>query len=353
LSEELVRPGVGATWLTLRAELAAATEWADRGHEVALGQFELTKPGTISTLPAWPAPPTSAPEDRVITLGPAQFDAATGRLLRLYGAEVDGPRLELWRGPTDNDRSSFRGSFELGRPEETHGEGVLGPSSEHRWRERGLGRLVHRLDQIFCDHDQLLTAVRTSAAGINLFVDVTYHWRLTDGLALLVDVVPSSGWDCTWPRIGVRFDLPRALRYARWFGTGPYESYPDTRQAARVGRFAADIDELNVAYSRPQETGHRSELRSLVISDGTAERLRLTTWPNRERHRPGFTLSAYTPQQLDQARHPYELVPGDRVYLFLDDAVHGIGSRSCGVDVLPEHALWPGQRQFGVEFHQP
>jgi len=353
LSEELVRHGVGETWLTLRAELVAATEWADRGHEIALAQFELTKPETIAMLPAWPAPPTTEPEEPVISLGPAQFDAHTGRLLRLYGMDVDGPRLELWRGPTDNDRSRTRGSFELSRPEETHGEGVPGPSSEQHWRERGLDRLVHRLDRIFHDHDQLLAVVRASAAGTNLFVDVTYHWRLTDGLALLVNVVPSAGRDCTWPRVGVRFDLPRELRQARWFGTGPNESYPDTRQAARVGLFAADIDELNVAYSRPQETGHRSELRSLVVSDGTAERLRVTTWPNSEQHRPGFTLSAYTPQQLDQARHPYELVPSDRVYLFLDDAVHGIGSRSCGVDVLPDHALWPGQRQFGLEFHQP
>jgi beta-galactosidase len=293
------------------------------------------------------------PQQPVITLGPARFDAYTGRLLRLYGTDVDGPRLELWRGPTDNDRSSARGSFELGRPEETDGEGAPGPSSEQRWRARGLDRLVHRLDRIFHDHDQLLAVVRTSSAGTNLFVDVTYHWWLTDGLALLINVAPSPGWDCTWPRVGLRFDLPRELRRASWFGTGPNESYPDTRQAARVGSFAADIDELNVAYSRPQETGHRSELRSLVISDGTAERLRVTTWPNQEQHRPGFTLSAYTPQQLDRARHPYELVPSDRVYLFLDDAVHGIGSRSCGVDVLPEHALWPSQRQFGVEFHQP
>jgi beta-galactosidase len=353
LPEELVRPAGGETWLTLRAELAESTGWADRGHEVALGQFDLTKPETITTLPAWPASPAEEPVEPVIMLGPAQFDAHTGRLLRLFGTDVDGPRLELWRAPTDNDRSNFRGSFELGRPEETYGEGVLGPSSEQRWRERGLHRLVHRLDQIFHDHDQLLAVVRTGSAGTNLFVDVTYHWWLTDGLALLINVVPSPGWDCTWPRVGVRFDLPPELRHARWFGTGPNESYPDTRQAARVGRFAADIDELNVAYSRPQETGHRSEVRSLVISDGTAERLHITTWPNPRGHRPGFTLSAYLPQQLDVARHPYELVPNDHVYLFLDDAVHGIGSRSCGVDVLPEHALWPAKRQFGIEFRQP
>jgi beta-galactosidase len=151
----------------------------------------------------------------------------------------------------------------------------------------------------------------------------------------------------------VRFDLPRELRHASWFGTGPNESYPDTRQAARVGRFAADIDELNVAYSRPQETGHRRELRQLMISDGKAPRLSVTTRPNAEQHRPGFTLSAYTPQQLDRALHPYELGPRDRVYLFIDDAVHGIGSRACGVDVLPEHALWPSTREFGMEFRRP
>jgi beta-galactosidase len=353
LPEELVRPGVGESWLTLRAELAEETVWADRGHEVAFGQFELTKPETISTLPPWPTAPTLEPKDSVIMLGPAKFDVHSGRVLQLYGMDVDGPRLELWRAPTDNDRSNLRGSFELAGPGETHGEGTPGPSSEQRWRERGLDRLVHRLDRIFHEDDQLLAAVRVSAAGTNLFVDVTYHWWLTDRLALLVGVAPSPGWDCTWPRVGVRFDLPRELRHASWFGTGPNESYPDTRQAARVGRFAADIDELNVAYSRPQETGHRSALRSLVISDGTTERLRVSTWPNREQHRPGFTLTAYTPQQLDRARHPYELGQSDRMYLFLDDAVHGIGSRACGVDVLPEHALWPGQRQFGLEFHQP
>jgi len=350
LPDDLVQPGNGATSLTLRAELATATVWADRGHEVALAQFDLTAPDRIQQIPAWPPPPSLEPTEPVITLGATQFDARTGRLLRLYGLEVDGPRLELWRAPTDNDRSSSRGSFELGSPEEADGEGAPGPSSEQRWRERGLDRLVHRVDQIHYDHDQLRVQLRVGTAGSNLFVDVTYNWWLGDGLALLVDVMPSAGWDCTWPRVGVRFDLPAELRHASWFGTGPHESYPDTRQAARVGRFAADIDHLNVAYSRPQETGHRSELRSLVISDETAARLRVTTWPNQHQHRPGFTLTAYPPQQLDQARHPYELGPSDQVYLFLDDAVHGIGSRACGVDVLPEHALWPSARRFAVVF---
>jgi beta-galactosidase len=350
--DDLVATGDGEVWLIIKAELAAQTPWADPGHEVALGQFKLTRPGSIATLPAWPVAPAQEANEQIITLGPAQFDTQTGRLLRLLGMEVDGPRLELWRGPTDNDRGSARGSFELGRPEDTFGEGVPGPSSEQRWRERGLDRLQHRLDHLYVDHDQLLAQLRVAAAGGNLYVHVSYHWWLTDGLALMISVVPSAGWDCTWPRVGVRFDLPAELRHASWFGTGPNESYPDTRRAARVGRFAADIDGLNVDYSRPQETGHRSELRELVISDAQRPRLSIATWPNEQDHRPGFTLSAYTPQQLDRARHPYELVPGDHVYLFIDEAVHGIGSRACGIDVLPEHALWPRPRQFGMNFRE-
>ena len=67
----------------------------------------------------------------------------------------------------------------------------------------------------------------------------------------------------------------------------------------------------------------------------TSVRLRLATVPTATGHRPGFTLSRYTPQQRDRARHPYELGPSEGVFLFLDDAVHGVGSRACGIDVLP------------------
>ena len=143
------------------------------------------------------------------------------------------------------------------------------------------------------------------------------------------------------------------LTEASWCGTGPDESYPDTRQAAQVGRFSAAIDDLAARYSRPQESGHRAELRELEIGSGDGVRLRVRTAANAAGHRPGFTLRRHTPQQVDRAAHPYELSASDQVYLFLDDAVHGIGSRSCGLDVLPEHALWPSARAFTVWFPMP
>jgi len=217
---------------------------------------------------------------------------------------------------------------------------------------RSLGPpLVHRVVSV--DPRGPVVRVRVGAANSARTVDVTYRWTVTDEVALQVEVVPSPDWDCTWPRVGVRFDLPPRLRHATWFGTGPHESYPDSTRAALVGRFAADLDELNVRYSRPQETGHRAELRTLEVGDDAGVRLRLRTVPDPVGHRPGFTLTAHTPQELDRARHPHELAPPTRTYLFLDDAVHGLGSAACGVDVAPQHSLWPGARAFGVVFAAP
>ncbi len=327
----------GETWLTVRAELAADTPWAPAGHVVARAQSAVAPPVHPSHRPG-----------RVRRSGPgdaAEFDARTGRLRRLFGLDVDGPRLELWRAPTDNDCGVAFTSTD-------------GRSSESVWRARGLDRLVHRVRDVERDGDRLVVRTRAGAADSARGVDVTYRWELGDEVALHVEVVPSPDWDCTWPRVGVRFDLPAALREARWFGTGPAESYPDSSAAAYVGRFAAGWggtgpDTLNVRYSRPQETGHRPQLRSLDVGDGGRVRLRLRTLPDAAGHRPGFTLAPHSPQEVDRARHPHELPAPTGTYLFLDDAVHGLGSAACGPDVAPEHQLWPGARAFGVVFEDP
>jgi len=343
-------------WVTVRAELAQDTAWAPAGHVVAQAQAA-PLPGPAATLPrtAEVAVTRVGPGDRLV-LGPAEFDSRTGRLQRLFGTSVAGPRLELWRAPTDNDQAlSFGGSYEVGAPEETpFGLGAAAPSSAERWRARGLHRLEHRQLELLAGTSEVVSRVRVGAANSGLSVEVRYRWQLQgQDLLCLVDLEPSVGWDCTWPRVGVRFDLPAGPSRARWFGTGPHESYPDTRTAALVGSYAASVDELNVRYSRPQETGHRAGLHRLEVTGETGSVLRLRTLPGADGHRPGFTLSRHTPQQVEQAGHPHELPPSEATYLFLDDAVHGVGSRACGIDVLPKHALWPGAHQFGFVFEDP
>jgi beta-galactosidase len=83
------------------------------------------------------------------------------------------------------------------------------------------------------------------------------------------------------------------------------------------------------------------------------------TWPERvlridadrvEPLRPGFSVTPWTAEQLAAARHWYELPAPEASWLYLDAAVHGLGSRSCGPDVRPEYQLWPRAAALSVRF---
>ena len=136
------------------------------------------------------------------------------------------------------------------------------------------------------------------------------------------------------PRVGVRFAVPAALRRVEWFGRGPGEAYPDTRLAARIGRFAAPVEALQTPYLMPQENGSRADVRWAELTGGGAG-LRLEG-------RPHFALTVrpWTSEALAAARHPTDLVPDpDRLWVNADHALQGIGTASCGPGVLPPYRL--------------
>ena len=108
--------GPGERFVTLRFYQRAANLWAPAGYEVAWAQLALRVQATEQA----PSPTgatenvTVAEDERTITLAatgdrPVQavFDKTTGALA-VYGPDeenllVEGPRLHVWRGATDND----------------------------------------------------------------------------------------------------------------------------------------------------------------------------------------------------------------------------------------------------------
>lgn len=330
----------GETWLSVVAVLRDATGWALAGHALAETQLDLSAPQSAPRAPR-PAAPVSGAAP--VELGPARFDA--GVLVSLAGLAVSGPRLELWRAPTDNDKGAGFGSYGPEDPWLNSGRGVPAPSSESVWKQAGLDRLTCRVEDVAALPNGLRVRTRYAAAdnGDNVAVEET--WQLAgEVLWLRLDITPSAGWDLVFPRIGVRLDLPTDVDGASWFGAGPRESYPDSMQASVVGRHSGSLDELNVPYARPQETGHRSELRELELSRGGAPWLRIEADPDALGRRPGFSLARHTAQEVAVAGHPHELPAASRSYLYLDAAQHGLGSRACGPDVWPDFALRPEAR---------
>ncbi|HET9006440.1 MAG TPA: beta-galactosidase small subunit, partial [Actinomycetes bacterium] len=148
------------------------------------------------------------------------------------------------------------------------------------------------------------------------------------------------------PRVGLRMAVPAGLRRVEWFGRGPGEAYADTGRAARVGRFTATVDELQTPYLYPQENGNRRDVRWATLTDGHGKGIRAEGEPTFD-----LTARPWTSEQLDAARHPTDLHPGDRVWVNLDLAQQGIGSASCGPGVLPAYRLDPAPASFTVRLY--
>jgi beta-galactosidase len=130
-----------AHWL-VRAVLREDTAWAEAGHEVAWGQW----PAVSTPGPAGPEPVPHTPragEGGVLVFGAGTFDAATGELRYLDGFQVAGPRLDIWRAPTDNDLGApwhARTGPSAGRPRRTADRPLTRGRCPALRRRAGAGR---------------------------------------------------------------------------------------------------------------------------------------------------------------------------------------------------------------------
>ncbi|MDQ7910363.1 glycoside hydrolase family 2 TIM barrel-domain containing protein [Phytohabitans sp. ZYX-F-186] len=300
-------------WLTVRAVLAADTAWAPAGHVVAWGQAELAPPRPVD----WPRGGFSG----------VRFDPETGQLVRLGDLEIGGPVLDVWRAPVENDRGQgFRNDL------------------TRAWRAVGLDRVLHRVDEVRTGDDRVVVRGRSGPAGQALGLRTEMCWEPAgDGaVALTVTVTPEGIWtdtpigghDVTLPRLGLRLALPAGLTRATWFGRGPGESYVDSRAAARVGRFTAEIDALQTPYPWPQENGNHVETRWLELTGDGQPGLRVEGDPWFD-----FTARRWTSEDLDRATKPSQLRPSERVWLNVDHGQQGLGSASCGPPLPQRYRL--------------
>jgi beta-galactosidase/evolved beta-galactosidase subunit alpha len=312
-------------YLTLQFTLATDNVWGQRGHEVAWAQFALpTKPAL-----------------RSIVTGPVQVEATTvtGHEFALSfdphrGVIIDwqwrgqkllqaGPRLNLWRATTDNDRGWHGGA--------------------KAWNENLLHLLQHRLDsfEMTSDGAVVRTRIAPPVRGFGIRCEYRYTVAGNGELQIAVHGVPDGEWPCPWPRIGLAMTLPLAYRQVEWLGRGPGESYRDTKQAQRFGRWQADVDELFTNYVLPQENGNRTDVSWVSFTN-------LAGLGFRARGVPNFSAHRFTPQDLEAARHTNELTPRNEVIVHLDWQHHGIGTASCGPGPWPEHEFNAQEFRFAV-----
>lgn len=106
------------------------------------------------------------------------------------------------------------------------------------------------------------------------------------------------------------------------------------------------VDAMFMPYPQPQETGLCTDVRWLSLTDASGRGLLAAA-----REPIAFSARRYTVEDLDRARHPYELTARNAVILSLDARHSGLGNGSCGPGVLPEYEVKPEPVELTLRFY--
>ncbi len=221
--------------------------------------------------------------------------------------------LCVWRAPVDND--GYKLMPELFEKQGTGGQAL------RNWQHVGLDR-VNAEDLV--DHKVVRTFSKDGRA-------IIFEHRVD---------VPKSLDDL--PRIGVQFSLPFGFDSIRWFGRGPGENYPDRNSGSMLGEWIARPDVP--PYLVPQEFGLRTDMRWLeLISSSSGQIVRVEVLEPSAMH---FSATNYSAHDLFAAENQVDLQPRKELVVHLDVAHRGLGTASCGPDVLNKYRLQPGKYLF-------
>ncbi|WP_206537696.1 glycoside hydrolase family 2 TIM barrel-domain containing protein [Ilumatobacter nonamiensis] len=273
--------------LAVRWHQRSDMAWASAGHLVGWDQVQLR-----------------APKRRTLD-----------SLARSTGAFDVGsiePALSIFRAPTDNDGYKLMPGLA-----ERHG---IGGTALRHWQSMGIDR-----------------------DSAEEFVEHTHRRDVDDGGGVVhrhTVVVPDDLSDLG--RVGTTFELPAGFDRVRWFGRGPGENYPDRNRGSMLGVWESAID--SQPYLVPQEFGLRTDCRWFeFIRSSTGETVRLDVLVPTSLH---VSATHHRDEDLYAAAHETDLTASRRLIVHVDVAHRGLGTASCGPDVLDRDEIPTGAHTF-------
>lgn len=285
-------------------------------HQVAFNQFVI--PGNPKKMDKEPV--KLARKGNVYTANGLTFTVSptTGEItsLSLNGREqLASPlALSLYRPMTEND---------------AHRKG-----SGHFWREAGLDSISFAVKSIdFKDNVITVEAAVSGREGQKVGSSVMKYYVSADN-TLNVDGIfsPDTATVKNLPRVGLVFRTPAELasRYT-YLGRGPVETYADRKSAGHIARFVSTPHKDFHRYIVPQSTGNHTDVRFVSFNDGELK----VTSPNPFQ----FSAVPYADNVIDRAKHLNDLAEDGLVTVHLDALQTGVGTATCGPDVLPKYTV--------------
>ena len=152
------------------------------------------------------------------------------------------------------------------------------------------------------------------------------------------------------PRLGMYLSLNNQFTDLSWYGKGPQESYWDRKTGVKIGVYSGKVNEQFHVYSRPQETGNKTDIRWMQVASEAInlkvtsnQLLNCSVWP--------FTMTEIDFNSEEGAASASGLVPvtkkhgadikiGKTVQWNIDHQQMGVGGdTSWGRQVHPEYTI--------------
>ena len=233
--------------------------------------------------------------------------------------------LNIWRAPTDNDM-------------------YIKLEWEKAHYDAAYTR-AYRIEVLQNKHGVLIMEhLAVVADTVQKILDVEMTWKINeDGkIEAVIEAVKDKEFP-DLPRFGIRMFLNKKMDEITYFGMGPQESYRDKHQASCHGLFRSKVAQMHEDYIRPQENGSHYDCDYVEITNGQCGIAAVSKNPF------SFNASVYTQEELERVSHNYELKESDSIVFCMDYAMNGIGSNSCGPDVLDKYRFAEEAFQFQFE----
>ena len=295
--EPWVATDAGEYVVTVSFVLKEDTLWAQRGHEVAFGQgiYEIEAPQQRK--------PQSYMKvtDGTYNLGikgehfEVLFDkGGKGLVSYVYGGREmikAIPKPNFWRAPTDNDNGNqmpFRyAQWKLASMYQLNGiPGSKEPNPV----------IVQDADKVTVTYTYYLPTTPESSCEVAYTVtgDGTVHTALS--------YEPPKGIH-DMPEFGMLFKFDADYENLTWYGYGPSETYCDRERGGKLGIYHNKVADNIAQYLVPQECGNHTHVRRASVTDNLGRGMEFSG------KELSFSALPYTPHELENAMHRYELPP--------------------------------------------
>jgi beta-galactosidase len=249
---------------------------------------------------------------------------------------VDGPRLNFWRPPTDND--------------EVDGHGAL------LWRRIGLDNLTWKVANMSMHDrwsDDFLITVYRNAENENgeyvFSVYEDYQVKPSGDIRVNYEIVRSK-WVPSFPKIGVQMKVSDELVTTEWVGYAQ-ETYKDRQACGFLGHYEAPTDDLFHHYVRPQAAGNRMGTRYVSLFNKEHQRMLSARLSGLHLKDFQFSIYPYDDENIEQAKHTNGLKRAGYYILNVDYDQSGLGTATCGPGVAERDLVKIEDRVVSMELH--